>query len=103
MNNFNGHRLVLKMHNNGGDEFKGGTTTPTHIWLRDCEIQIEANENQKISVSREDGLLVVHFWTTGITDNSDPDYKAVVTPMGCRPRIQIEEYINEPAKKLYKR
>ena len=91
MSNYNGQRLVLIMHDNGGDEFNGDTTTPTHVWLRDCEIQVNANENQKISISRENGLLVVHFWTTGIADNSGPDYKAVVTPMGYRPRIQIQE------------
>ena len=95
MSNFNGQRLVLMMHDNGGDEFKGDTTTPTHICLRDCEIQVEANENQKISISRENGLLVVHFWATGITDNSGPDYKAVIAPMGCQPRVEIEECIND--------
>lgn len=86
-----GQRLVMRMHNNGGDTFKGDKTTPTHVWLRDCEIQVEANEHQKVSVSREEGMLVVHFWTNGITGNSGPDYKAVIAPMGCHPRIEIKE------------
>jgi hypothetical protein len=87
--------MVLMMHDNGGDEFKGNTTTPTHVWLRDCEIQIKANEHQKVSISREEGLLVVHFWTTGFADLCGPDYKVVITPMGCHPRIEIEECIND--------
>ena len=88
-------RLTVMMHDNGGDASKGDKATPTEVWLRDCEIQIEANEHQKISISREDGLLVVHFWTTGVTDNSGADYKAVVAPLGCHPRIKIEECISE--------
>ena len=91
MDNHNGLHTVLKMHDNGGDVFKGNKTTPTHVWLRDCEIVVEANENQKIGISREDGLLVIHFWTTGVTDNSGPDYKAIIHPMGFSPRIEIEE------------
>ena len=78
--------VQFMMHANGGNEFnEEGTeidpTYETHIdtpmWIRDVEIQVQANEHQKLSISREDGKLVLYFWFTGITDNSDPDAKLI--------------------------
>ena len=90
------YKITVDLHNHGGDTFVTDKTTPTDVWLRDCEIQIKANENQKVSISREDGLLVVHFWSTGFTAETGPDYKVVMTPLGyetCKLNLTLEECI----------
>ena len=84
----NGTRLLVQMKDNGGDGIKN-KIIPTHVWLRGCEIQIEANKNQKIGVQRENGLLAIYFWTTGVTENSAPDHRVVIPPLGMG--LKLEE------------
>ena len=72
-------KRIMQMKDNGGCKDK---IIPTHIWLRECEMQVEANKDQKIAIQREDGLLVIYFWTTGITENSAPDHRVVIPPLG---------------------
>ena len=83
---YNGQRLLLQMKDNGGCKDK---IVPTHLWLRECELQVAANENQKIGIQREDGLLVIYFWTTGVTENSAPDHRIVISPLGMG--LKLEE------------
>jgi len=90
--------IVLGMHSDGGSEEEGSCLIPTPVWIRDCEIQVEANEHQKVSISREGGNLVVHFWTTGLANTSGPDYKATLTRLGGEGNktfMSFEECINE--------
>ena len=92
---YKNERVVLTMHDNGGDTSKGNSLTPTNVWLRDCEIQVEADKNQKISIARENGRLVAYFWTTGITENSAPDYKITLMGLGVQGShkyMNVEEY-----------
>lgn len=82
-------KITVQMHNHGGDDFEGGGYTDTKVWLRDSEIQIAANKNQKIGIQREDGLLVIYFWSTGITENSSPDHRIIIPPLGNN--LKLEE------------
>jgi len=83
------NKLVLNMHHHGGDTSQSKRYTPTELTVRDCEVQVKANEHQKITIQREEGLITVYFWTTGDTENSAPDYKVQMPPLGMK--IQLED------------
>lgn len=85
-------KLVLHMHNHGGDTEHSVRHTPTELWVRDCEVQVKANEHQKVAIQREEGVLTIYFWTTGVTENSAPDHKIQIPPLGMKLEL---EAINE--------